>query len=51
MLVYVPFFKVIVLSVDVFETTIINEKHFPTKTDAEAYANSCSGVVTVIVEM
>lgn len=43
MLVYVPFFKVIVLAVDVFETTIIDERHFPTKAEAEAYANSCSG--------
>lgn len=28
MLVYVPFFKVIVLSVDIFESRIIDERHF-----------------------
>lgn len=28
MLVYVPFFKVIVVAIDIFESTIIDERHF-----------------------
>lgn len=45
MLVYVPFFKVIVISVDMFESTIIDERHFSNRPEAEFFANEykCSG--------
>lgn len=45
MLVYVPFYKVIVIAVDMFESTIIDERHFPTKSEADEFANQykCSG--------
>lgn len=45
MLVYVPFFKVIVISVDMFESTIIDERHFSNRPEAESFANEykCSG--------
>lgn len=46
MLVYVPFFKVIVISVDIFESSIIDERHFSSRTEAESFANKykCLGV-------
>jgi len=45
MLAYIPFFKVIVVAVDVFESTIIDERHFSNRPEAEAFANEyrCSG--------
>lgn len=45
MLVYVPFFKVIVISVDMFESSIIDERHFSNRPEAESFANEykCSG--------
>lgn len=46
------FYKVVALSIDVFESTIIDERHFGTRSEAEAYANSFSGsTVAIIVEM
>lgn len=55
MLVYVPFFKVIVISVDMFESSIIDERHFSNRPEAESFADEyrCSGggVVTVILQM
>lgn len=47
------FFKVIVLSVDVFSSTVIDEKHFNNETDATTFQNSLkdSGYISVIVEM
>lgn len=45
MLVCVPFFKVIVVSVDIFESSIIDERHFSNRPEAESFANEyrCSG--------
>lgn len=45
MLVYVPLFKVIVISVDMFESSIIDERHFSNRPEAESFANEykCSG--------
>lgn len=39
MMVYVPFFKVIVISVDIFESSIIDERHFSNRPEAESFAN------------
>lgn len=50
---YEPFFKVIVLRIDVFESTIIDERHFAT--NDEAYSYSCSmseaGYYTIVAAM
>lgn len=59
MLVYIPFFKVIVISVNVFESSIIDKRHFSSRTEAESFANvrgwgiSCysSDVIAFIVQM
>lgn len=56
MLVYVSFFKVIVISVNMFESTIIDERHFSNRPEAEAFANEykCSGgggVVAMVLQM
>lgn len=54
MLVYVPFFKVIVLAIDMFESTIIDERHFSNRSDAEAFANSkkhSNDILAIIVAM
>lgn len=47
---YVPFYKVVVLKIDVFESSIVDEKHFRTKAEAHAYADTMSeaGYITVI---
>lgn len=47
----VTFFKVIIIKVDVFESTIIDEKHFSTRSEAEKYVKGCSGVVAIIVQI
>lgn len=46
-----PFFKVIVINCDVFESTIIDERHFKTQQDAKNFAESCNSVVAIIVAM
>lgn len=45
MMVYVPFFKVIVISVDMFGSSIIDERHFSNRPEAESFADKykCSG--------
>lgn len=44
------FYKLIILSVDTFETNIIDERNFGTRKEAEEYANSISSrFVKVIV--
>lgn len=47
---YVPFYKVVVLKIDVFESSIVDEKHFRTNAEAHAYADTMSeaGYITVI---
>lgn len=42
------FYKVVVLDIDVFETTIKDERHFGCETDAQDYANSSDGYAIVI---
>lgn len=51
MLIYTPIFKVIVIAVDMFESHIIDERHFFNRPEAESYANEyrCSGGVLAIV--
>ena len=50
---YVPFYKVVVLKIDVFERSIVDEKHFRTNAEAHAYADTMSeaGYITVIAAM
>lgn len=50
---YVPFYKVVVLKIDVFESSIVDEKHFRTNAEAHAYADTMSeaGYVTIIAAM
>lgn len=50
---YVPFFKVVVLKIDVFESSIIDERHFKTDTEAHIYSATMheAGYVTVIAAM
>lgn len=46
------FYKVVALSIDIFESSIIDERHFGTRAEAEAYASTFSGSsVAFIVEM
>jgi hypothetical protein len=48
----VPFYKVIVLSVGIFETVITDEKHFADHDSAAAYVDTLSkGLVGVVVEI
>lgn len=50
---YVPFFKVVVVKIDVFESTIVDEKHFRTKAEAHTYSDTMqeAGYVTIIAAM
>ena len=50
---YVPFFKVVVLKLDVFESSIVDERHFKTNTEAHLYADTMreAGYVTIIAAM
>lgn len=45
------YFKVIVIDCDVFESTIIDERHFSTQQDAKIFAESYKDMVTIIVAM
>lgn len=49
----VSFYKVVVLKIDVFESSIVDEKHFRTKADAYTYADTMSEAdyITVIAAM
>ena len=50
---YVPFFKVVVVKIDVFESSIVDERHFRTNAEAHTYADTMreAGYITVIVAM
>lgn len=50
---YVPFFKVVVVKIDVFESTIVDEKHFKTNAEAHLYSDTMqeAGYVTIIAAM
>lgn len=52
---YKPFYKVIILSVGMFESIIIDERHFPCEDDAKLFANNRkynnADIVPVIVKM
>ena len=50
---YMPFYTVVVLNVDVFESTIVDEKHFGNAADAFEYAGTMkeAGYVPVIAQM
>ena len=54
MIAYKPFYKVIILQVDVFETTIIDERHFPDRLAARSYANQYrqkKQIIALIIHM
>lgn len=56
MFVYVPFFKVIVIAIDVFESTIIDERHFPSRSEANGFVyrtllESDNNIRAIVVEM
>lgn len=50
---YVPFYKVVVVKIDVFESTIIDERHFRTSIEANTFADTMkeAGYVTIIAAM
>lgn len=50
---YVPFFKVVVVKIDVFESTIVDERHFKTNAEAHLYSDTMqeAGYVTIIAAM
>ena len=50
---YVPFFKDVVLKLDVFESSIVDERHFKTNAEAHLYADTMkeAGYVTIIAAM
>ena len=47
------FYKVLVISVDIFESKIIDEKHFPTNESANKFVDSLKDTdyITVVVEV
>ena len=47
------FYKVLVIKVDVFESTIIDERHFNTKAAAQAFIKACNNnnCIAVIITM
>lgn len=48
----VPFYKVVVLSVGLIETVIVDERHFPNRENASAYINTLDkGLVGVMIEV
>jgi hypothetical protein len=49
----VPFFKVVVIKIDVFESVIVDERHFRTKEEARIYADTMqdAGYIVVIVNL
>ncbi|MBD5132433.1 MAG: hypothetical protein HDT28_07610 [Clostridiales bacterium] len=55
MFVYVPFFKVIVIGIDILESTIIDERHFKSRSEAEAFAHkyklSRDNIFTIVLQM
>lgn len=53
MVIISKFYKVLVLSIDIFESSIVNEKHFKTYSEASEFCSSLkdSGLTTMIVEM
>ena len=50
---YAPFYKVIVVKVDVFESIIIDERHFATRTEADVFADTMqqAGYMAILVAM
>ena len=48
----VNFYKVVVLSVGIFETVIVDERHFPNRDGANAYMQTLNkGLIGVLVEV
>ena len=48
----VPFYKVVVLSVGLIETMIVDERHFSDRDSASAYVQTLSkGLIGVMVEV
>lgn len=50
---YVPFFKVLVLKIDVFESSVIDERHFSNDSEAMSYANTMNdmGYLPIVLQM
>ena len=50
---YMSFYKVIVLKIDLFESSIIDERHFSNNNSAIAYSKNMinAGYTTMIVHM
>ena len=50
---YVPFYKVVVVKIDVFESSIVDERHFRTNAEALTYSDNMkeAGYVTIIAAM
>lgn len=50
---YEPFFKVIVLKIDIFESCIIDERHFSTSSEAHTYSTAMTdaGYVAIVAAM
>lgn len=55
MFVYVPFFKVIVIAIDVFESKIIDERHFLNCSEANGFAYrtiiDSDNIRAIVIEM
>ena len=51
MMIQVPFYKVILIKCDVFESIIVDERHFESLADAKAFADLHNNMVPVIIEM
>ena len=50
---YVPFYTVIVLKIDVFESVIVDERHFANAPEALVYADTMkeAGYIPVVAQM
>ena len=50
---YVAFYTVVVLKIDVFESVIVDERHFSNTSEALAYADTMkeTGYIPVVAQM
>ena len=50
---YVPFYTVVVLKIDVFESVIVDERHFANAPEALLYSDTMkeAGYITVVAQM
>ena len=50
---YVPFYKVVILKIDVFKSVVVDERHFANAPEALVYADTMkeAGYIPVVAQM